>query len=134
MPRQIEGNDSITAGDIGIVQERAVLPPVGTCRVQAKQRNALPRLLEIDAMRLTVEVEPQVAADDRLDGRRAHRCDWLRRRGWPERREELLQEQEVAAPDQHVAFDLEMPHPLHADQALKADRWRGLGELGPASR
>jgi hypothetical protein len=39
-------------GDRGIVQQRAILPPVGAGGVQAEQRDALPRLLEVDAMRL----------------------------------------------------------------------------------
>ena len=73
MPRQVENDDAEAAGDLGVVQERAILPAVGAGGVQADQRDALPRFLEIDAMRPAVEVEPQVAADDRLDDRRADR-------------------------------------------------------------
>ena len=66
MPRQVEGDHAIAAGDLAIVQERAVLPSVGAGGVQADQRNALARLLEIEPVRLAVEVQAQVAADHRL--------------------------------------------------------------------
>ena len=49
-------------------------------------------------------------------------------------REELFQEQEIAAVGHHVAFDLEVAHPLHADQALETDVGHGLGEFRPARR
>ena len=67
MPRQVEGDHAIAAGDLGIVQQRAVLPSVGAGGVQAEQRNALARLLEVEAVRLAVEVEAQVAPDHRFE-------------------------------------------------------------------
>ena len=50
----------------------------------------------------------------------------------PQRGEDLLQEQHVAAPGQHVAVDPQMADALHGDQALEADGRHRLGELGPA--
>ena len=110
------------------------MPSVGAGGVQAEERNALARLLEIDPMRLAVEVQPQIAADHRLDDRRADVRGTLRRSGRTQCGEELLEEQQVAAIGHHVALDLEMAHALHADQALEADGRHRLGELRPALR
>ena len=47
----------------------AILPPVAAGGVQAQQRRALARLLDIDAMRPAEQIEMHVAADDRLEPR-----------------------------------------------------------------
>jgi len=67
MPRHVECDDSEVLGDGGVVQDATVLPRIRTCRMQAKQRNALARLLEIDPMCLLLEIQMGVAPDDRLD-------------------------------------------------------------------
>ena len=59
VPRQIEDDDAEALGDLRIVQQRAILPPVGAGGVQADQRDPLARFLEIDAMRPAVEIEPR---------------------------------------------------------------------------
>ena len=43
------------------------LPCIGARGVQAHQRNARAVFLEIDAMRLAIDLDMDVAADDRLD-------------------------------------------------------------------
>src|SRR5882724_5650422 len=96
MPRQVENNDAETARDLGIVQQRAILPSVGAGGVQADQRDALPCFLEVEAMRPAVQVESQVTADGRLDDRRTdcgHRLCRCRR---TQRGKELLEEEQVA--------------------------------------
>ena len=67
MPGHVMGDDAEARGDLGVVEERAPLPPVGTRCVQAQQRDARARLLEVDAMRASFDVEMDVAADDGLD-------------------------------------------------------------------
>src|SRR5471032_495637 len=57
VPRQIEGDDAEARGDRRVVQQSAILPAVGAGGVQADERNALPRLFEVDAMRPAVEVQ-----------------------------------------------------------------------------
>ena len=69
MPRHVEGDDAVVGRDTRIVEEAAELAPVGARGVQAQQRNARPRLLEIEAMRAAEQVEIEVAAGDRLDAR-----------------------------------------------------------------
>jgi len=73
-------------------------------------------------MRLAVEIEAQVTADHRLDDGPADGGGCFGCRGWPQGGEELLEEQEIAAVGQHVAFDAQVPHALHGDQALEAGR------------
>jgi hypothetical protein len=134
MPRQVEGDDAIAAGDLRVVQDRPVLPAVGAGGVQAEERNALARLLEVDAMRLAVQVQAQVAADHRLDHGRADCSGRRRHYGRTQRGEELLEEQEIAPVGQHVAVDPQVADPLHGDQALEAGRRHRLGELRPTAR
>ncbi|HET9354072.1 MAG TPA: hypothetical protein VFO32_08760, partial [Sphingomicrobium sp.] len=90
MPRQIEGDDAEARGDGRIVQQLAILPAVGAGGVQAEQGNALPRLLEIEAMRPAVQIQPQIAADHRLDDRCAHGRRFRGRRCRPQRGQQLL--------------------------------------------
>jgi hypothetical protein len=63
VPGHVEGDDSEPLGYLLIVQHGPVLPAIGSGRMQAKQWNPLPRLLEIDALLPDVRVAP----DDRLE-------------------------------------------------------------------
>ena len=110
------------------------MPAVGAGSVQAEQRNALARLLEIKPVRLAVEVQAQVAPDHGLDDRRTDLGGPFRHGGRTKGGEELFEEQQIAAIGHHVALDLEVTHPLHADQALEADVGHRLGEFRPARR
>ena len=56
-------------GDALVVHQRAVLPAVGARGVQAQQRRALARFLDIDAVMAPEQIEMHVAADDRLESR-----------------------------------------------------------------
>ena len=67
MPGKIEGNHAEALECFAVIEERAVLPAVGARRVQAQKGNALPRLLDIEPMRLAADGKTQVAADDRLE-------------------------------------------------------------------
>ena len=69
VPGHVEGDDAVAAGDAFVVHQRAVLPAVGAGGVQAQQRRARARLLEIDAVRPSEQIEMHVAADDRLECR-----------------------------------------------------------------
>src|SRR5262245_15584314 len=108
MPWQVEGDDAEAAGDLAVVQERAVLPAVGAGGVQAKEGNALSRFLEVQALRAARHIEPQVAADDRLERGRADRRHRLGRRRRSQGGEQLLEEQQIAAPRQDLAVESEM--------------------------
>ena len=70
MPGHVEGDDAMPRGDARIVHQRPVLAPVGACGVQAQQRGALARLLDIEAMRPAEQIEMHITADDRLEPRR----------------------------------------------------------------
>ena len=67
MPGQVEGNDAKALENFAVVEERPVLAAVGAGGVQAQQRDALARFLDIEPMRLAADGEAQVAADDRLE-------------------------------------------------------------------
>ena len=58
---------------LGVVEEAAVLPAVGAGRVQAQQRDAGAGLLDIEPVRLALDVEAQIAADGGLERGLAHR-------------------------------------------------------------
>ena len=67
MPGQVEGNDAEALENFAVIEQRAVLAAVGARGVQAQQRDALPRLLDIEPMRLAADGKAQIAADDRLE-------------------------------------------------------------------
>ena len=69
MPRHVEHDDAIVLGDARVVEQAAILPPVGARGVQAKERNAFARFLDIEAMRAAEQVEVQIAADGWLETR-----------------------------------------------------------------
>ena len=79
MPRHVEHDDAVVFRDARIVEQAAILPPVGAGGVQAEQRNALACLLDIEAVRAAEQVEMQIAADGRFETR-AHAASL---RGWP---------------------------------------------------
>lgn len=64
MPRHVEGDDPKIPRHFGIVQDTAILPAIGTSRMQADQRYPLARLLEIDPVAPALELEREIAADD----------------------------------------------------------------------
>ena len=78
VPRHVEHDDAIVVGDALVVEQAAILPPVGARGVQAKQRNALARLLDVEPVRPAEQVEVEIAADDGLEAR-AHRPIAVRR-------------------------------------------------------
>ena len=67
VPRQVEGDDAEAGQRLGIVHEAAILPAIRAGRVQANQRDAFARLLDVDAVRLAGDVDAQVAADGGLE-------------------------------------------------------------------
>ena len=69
MPRQIESDNSVVVRDRLVAQKVAVLARVGARRVQAEQRNARPRFLDINPARLAVYVHGEIAPGDRLEFR-----------------------------------------------------------------
>src|SRR6185312_3079937 len=115
----IESDESEAPRDLRIVQQRAVLPPIRARRVQADERYALPRLLEIDPMRPPIQIEPQIPPDHRLDHRLIScRTASPRLALGPQRREKLLQKQQMPPELQHVALDPQMARADHGDKAL----------------
>ena len=69
VPGHVEGNDAMLRRDARIVHQAAILPPVASRRMQAQQRRALARFLDIDAVRPAEQIEMHVAAGDRLEPR-----------------------------------------------------------------
>ena len=65
VPGHVEGDDAMLCRHPRIVHQAAILPAVAAGGVQAQQRRALARLLDIDAMRPAEQIEMHVAADDR---------------------------------------------------------------------
>ena len=57
----------MVARHTGIVHQAAILPPVGAGGVQAEQRRALARLLDIDAVRPAGQLEMHITTDDRFE-------------------------------------------------------------------
>ena len=68
VPGHIERNDAKVLRHLGVVQDTAILPAVGTGGVQADQRDPLARFLEIDAVAPAFEIEREIATDDWLEG------------------------------------------------------------------
>ena len=58
VPGQVEGDDAKLCQRLGVVEKAAVLPAVGTGRVQAEERDAGAGLLDIEPVRLALDVEP----------------------------------------------------------------------------
>src|SRR5215470_13917046 len=81
VPRHVEGEQAKVPGDLLVRHQVAELTSVGAGRVQANERNALPRFLEIETVRAAVEREPQIAAGDRLERRAGHDSPPALRRG-----------------------------------------------------
>ena len=69
MPGHVEGDDAMARGDARIVHQRAVLAAIAAGGVQAKQRHALARFLDVKPVRPAEQIEMHVAADDRLESR-----------------------------------------------------------------
>jgi hypothetical protein len=69
VPGQVESDDAETLEDVGIVEEGAVLTAVAPGRVKAEKWHPLPCFLNVEAVRLAQEIEPQVAPEDRLEAR-----------------------------------------------------------------
>src|SRR5204863_5609663 len=63
----VEGNDVKVFCEFLVRQQMTPLPAVRARSVQADQRNALAVLLEIDAVRLTADLDMDVAAGHRFD-------------------------------------------------------------------
>ena len=72
MPGQVEGNDAKPGGEGLVVHQAAKLPAIGTRRVQAQQRNAASRLLDVEAIAFAIKLEGQVAADGGFELRGSH--------------------------------------------------------------
>jgi hypothetical protein len=72
VPGQVEGDDAKAGEDLRVIEESAVLAAVGPGRVQADERDADAGLLDIETVRLALDVEPQIAADGGLERGFAH--------------------------------------------------------------
>jgi hypothetical protein len=67
VPRHVEGDNAKTPRDRRIVEHRPVLTAVGAGGVQAEKRDALARLLEVQAVLAAAELDARITADDRLE-------------------------------------------------------------------
>src|SRR5262249_43618253 len=72
MPRHVEGENAKVPGDVLVHHQVAELAPIRPRSVQADERNPLPGLLEVDSVRAAAQLEPQVAAGDRLERAGGH--------------------------------------------------------------
>ena len=75
MPGHVKGDHTEVFRDAAVVQQAAILAGVGTCRVHAKQRNALSGFLNIQAMRFSQQVAAQVGHADLPAPDPGHRGD-----------------------------------------------------------
>ena len=69
VPGQVEGDDAERIGDRRIGHHVPELAAVGARRMQANQRDALSRLLEVEAMRPALQRHMEIAPDDRIEPR-----------------------------------------------------------------
>ena len=67
MKWQVVGNEPEAAGDLRPLEQVTPLRPMTARRMLQEDRDTLPRLLEINAVVLTLEVQMNIAADRRLD-------------------------------------------------------------------
>ena len=113
---------------LGVVEEAAVLAAVGAGGVQADERDARAGLLEIDAVRLALDVDAQVAADGGLEvGLGAHRAPPLPA-GGARQRQQVLEVAQVGQEGMLVAFELQGARLDHGDQVMAARRRHRLPE------
>jgi hypothetical protein len=63
VPWHVEGDDAVARGDTRVVHQCAILAAIGARGVQAQQRRAAARFLDIDAMLAAEQVEMQIATD-----------------------------------------------------------------------
>src|SRR4029453_10802890 len=74
VPGQIEGDDAKLGREGLVVHQAAKLPAVGTRRVQAQERNAASRLLEVEAMEFATDLKGEVAAEGGFELWGSHCC------------------------------------------------------------
>src|SRR5262245_46589448 len=72
MPGHVEGDDAKLSEDLAVIEDSAVLPAVGTGRVQAEERDAIACLLHIEAVRLAADRHVQKARYNGLEPGLAH--------------------------------------------------------------
>ena len=118
VPGHVEGNDAMFCGDARVVHQAAILPPVAARGVQAQQRRALARLLDIDAVRPAEQIEMHVAAGDRLEPR-AHAAAPVR----AQLGERFLEVAQMRHEDLQIAFGLQHA-PLDQRQQIVGARRR----------
>ena len=80
VPGQVEGDDAERIGDRRIRHHVPELAAVGPRRMQANERDALSRLLEVEAMRPALQRHMEIAPDDRIEPRGHQRASPRRRR------------------------------------------------------
>ena len=132
VPGQVEGDDAEARRHLRVVQYMAVLPPVAAGRVQAEQRRARPRFLEIEPVRAPADAEPEIAPGHRLQRRRGGRRGF--RAVVLQAREQHLQQQQVALEFRHVARHDKMLRAAHGGHGLEARRRIVLAKLRPGFR
>jgi hypothetical protein len=66
VPWQIERNDAEVRRDIRIAELVAILPAVGSRRMQANQRNALAVLFVLGAIGFALALHVDIAPNDRI--------------------------------------------------------------------
>src|ERR1700761_7744878 len=67
VPGHVEGDHAVARGDALVIHQRPVLTAVAARGVQAEQRRALARFLDIKPVRLAEDVEMHVTAGDGLE-------------------------------------------------------------------
>ncbi len=65
--RQVERDDAEFFRDLRVVEHMAVLPRIRARGVQAQQRHAMSRLLDMHAIACALDLEAKIAPDDRLE-------------------------------------------------------------------
>ena len=90
--------------------------------MQADQRDAGSRLLEVEAMRPLLQRHVQVAADDRVDLRR-HQCASSLQA--PRRRQHALEVEEMGHQRIKIAFDAELAAFGEREQVVKCGGGNG---------
>src|SRR5262249_923635 len=81
VPGHVECEKAKMPGDLLVGHQMAKLAAIGAGGVQANERDPPPSFLEVNAVRAAAELQREVAADDRLQGRGHQRASPCRRRG-----------------------------------------------------
>ena len=126
VPGQIEGDDAIVARHRFVAHQVAELPRVGAGGMQAEQRYALSRLLEIDPAVLAQDRHADIAPDDRFQCGLCHHAPARAGEG-----QHILEVLQMGQERLKVAFEGHLAALGQREDVMPARRRRILPQGGP---